>query len=113
YNLAKKEFLIAIELDNEFLEALIELGFLELKNRVGKSRTSKEIISTAIGYFERALSVDPNNHRAHHGIAKSLAAQAKDINYFNNKAQKHAKANLANDHFERAYLISETLTPTQ
>ena len=113
YELAKKEFLIAIDLNHDFLEALIELGFLELKNRVGKSRTSKEIVKTAIAYFEKALSIDSNNHRSHHGLAQALSAQSKDINYFNNKAEKHTKANLANEHFEKAYHTSESLTPTQ
>ncbi|MHA3789672.1 RNA-binding domain-containing protein [Flavobacterium hauense] len=113
YELAKKEFLIAIDLDHEFLEAFIELGFLDLKNRVGKSRTSREIIKTSIGYFEKALKIDHLNHRAHHGLAQALSAQSKDINYFHNKNEKHIKANLANDHFEKAYHKSDSLTPTQ
>ena len=113
YELAKKEFLIAIDLDHDYLEALIELGFLELKNRVGKNRTSKEMIKTAIDYFERALKIDDDNHRVHLGLAQARSAQSKDISYHNNREDKHAKANMANNHFERAYYITDNLTPTQ
>lgn len=113
YELAKKEFLIAIDLDNSFLEAQIELGFLELKNRVGKNKTSKEMITIAIKYFEKALSIDSLNTRAHLGLAQAYFAQSKDIVYWNNKEDKHSKAYKANEHFEKAYHIGKSLSPTQ
>jgi len=41
YERAKKEFLIATEIDSDFLEALIELGFLEFKSRIGNKDKAK------------------------------------------------------------------------
>lgn len=113
FALSKQEFLIAIDLDSNFIEAYLELGYLVLKNRVGKNKTSKEMIVEAIGYFQKVLKMEENNNRAHLGLGQSFAAQAKDINYFYNKDDKHNKANLANNHFEKSYYKNEKLTPTQ
>lgn len=113
FALGKQELLIAIDLDNHFIEALVELGYLVLKNRVGKNKTSKEMINEAIEYFNRVLQIETNNNRAHLGLGQSFAAQAKDINYYYNKEDKHKKANTANEHFENSYYKSDKLTPTQ
>lgn len=113
YELAKKDFLIAIDLDKDFLEALIELGYLELKNRVGKNKTSKEMINEAISYFERVIKLESDNQRAHLGLAQAYSAQSKDISYFNNKELKQLKAHKANEHYENSYYNSEKITPTQ
>jgi hypothetical protein len=113
YTLAKQEFLIAIDLDNHFTEALVELGYLELKNRVGKNKTSKEMIFEAIKYFTKVLDNEPKNHRAHLGLGQAFAAQSKDINYHYHREEKHSKAKLANDHFEKSYYTDDKITPTQ
>lgn len=113
YELAKKDFLIAIDLDNDFLEALIELGYLELKNRVGKNKTSREMINEAISYFDRVVSLENDNQRAHLGLAQAYSAQSKDISFFNNKELKLSKASKANEHYEKSYYYSDKLTPTQ
>jgi tetratricopeptide (TPR) repeat protein len=113
YTLAKQEFLIAIDLDNHFTEALVELGYLELKNRVGKNKTSKEMIFEAIKYFTKVLDNEPKNHRAHLGLGQAFAAQSKDINYHYHREEKYSKAKLANDHFEKSYYTDDKITPTQ
>jgi len=113
YELAKKEFNIAIDLDKDFLEALIELGYLELKNRVGKNKTSREMINDAISYFERAIVIENENQRAHLGLGQAYSAQSKDISFFNNKELKQIKACKANEHYEKSYYHSDKLTPTQ
>lgn len=113
YELAKKDFLIAIDLDKDFLESLIELGYLELKNRVGKNKTSKEMINEAISYFDRVVNLENDNQRAHLGLAQAYSAQSKDISYFNNKELKQTKAKKANEHYEKSYYDSEKITPTQ
>ncbi len=113
YELAKQEFQIAIDLDDHFIEALVELGYLELKNRVGKNKTSKEMIQEAIKYFEKVLTIEKENNRAHLGLGQAFAAQSKDINYYYNKEAKHNKAKLANVHFEQSYYLGDKITPTQ
>jgi hypothetical protein len=113
FSLAKQEFIIAIDLDNHFIEALVELGYLVLKNRVGKNKTSKEMIVEAISYFNKVLELDSENNRAHLGLGQSYTAQSKDINYFYNKEDKHKKAKLADQHYVKSYYLGEKLSPTQ
>ncbi|QXP65716.1 ATP-binding protein [Polaribacter sp. AHE13PA] len=113
YTRSKKEFLTAIELDTEFLEALIELGFLEFKNRLGNKKDLGNIIKTSIEYFERAYKLDPVNQRTNLGLAQTYTAQAKRISRFHNKEGKIAKADLANNHFDKAFYVGENLTKTQ
>ena len=113
YERAKKEFLIATEIDSDFLEALIELGFLEFKSRIGNKDKAKEIVKTSLNYFERALKLSENDHRIHLGLAQGYSTQAKKISYWHNKEEKHRLAELANDHFEKAYYVDENLTQTQ
>lgn len=113
YDRAKKEFLIAIEIDNEFLEALIELGYLEFKSRIGNKEKAREIVKSSLNYFERALKLSPEDHRIHLGLAQGYSTQAKKISFWNNKEEKHRLATLANDHFNKAYYEDENLSQTQ
>ncbi|AQS93170.1 hypothetical protein BXQ17_03340 [Polaribacter sp. BM10] len=113
YDRSKKEFLTAIELDKDFVEALIELGFLEFKNRVGNKKDLPNIIKKSIEYFERAYKLDPDNQRTNLGLAQTYTAQAKRISRFHYKEDKIAKADLANKHFDKAYYNGDNLTKTQ
>lgn len=113
YERAKRAFLLAIEIDANFLEALIELGYLELKSRTGKQKNSREILDKSLSYFNKAENIDPENRRVHLGLAQVLAAVAKKINEKIYKAEKLSKAREANNHFEKAYYNDENITLTQ
>lgn len=113
YERAKKAFLLATEIDENFLEALIELGYLELKSRTGKQKNSREILDRSLNYFKKAEYLDPNNKRVHLGLAQVLAAVAKKISERNNKAEKLSKARDANIHFEKAYYEDIDISLTQ
>lgn len=113
YDRAKKAFQLATEIDENFLEALIELGYLELKSRTGKQKNSREILDKSLSYFSKAELIDPNNKRVHLGLAQVLAAVAKKISEKHYKADKLAKAREANRHFEKAYYEDNDITLTQ
>ena len=103
YEKAKKSFLISVDLDEDFVEAWIEIGYLELKSRTGKKKNSKEILDSSLKAFKKAEALDGGNQRIHLGIAQVLAAKAKKINANHKKMERLAKGREANDHFERAY----------
>lgn len=113
YELAKKELLMALELDENLLEAHIEMGFLEFKNRIGKNRNSKSMLSESLKHFSNAYRLESENQRVNLGLGQVYMAQAKDISYRHDKVRKRAKASLANEHFEKAYFNSSNLTKTQ
>lgn len=113
YEKAKKEFLIAIELDNQFLEALIELGYLEYKSRIGNRDRIKEIIESSINYFERALKINDTDQRIYLGLAQGYSLKARNISYYHHKESKDKVANQANEFFEKAFYVGEKLSQTQ
>lgn len=113
YEKAKKEFLLAIELDDQFLEALIELGYLEYKSRIGNRDKIKEIIQSSIGYFERALKINDSDQRIYLGLAQCYSLQARGISYYHHKQTKEKVANHANSFFEKAFYTGENLSQTQ
>ncbi len=113
YELAKKEFLISIDLDCNFLESYIELGYLEMRYRNGRNRFSKLMLKNAISYFKKAIELDPQNIRANSGIAHVYTLQANDIVYNPKNNEKHKIADLANLHYNFAYHRGEILTNWQ
>ena len=82
YERAKKELLIAIEIDEEFLEALIELGYLEFKSRIGNKENAKEIVQRSIDYFERAYKLNPDDQRINLGLAQGYSTQATNTSFY-------------------------------
>lgn len=113
YQRAKKELLIAVELDNDFLEALIELGYLEYKSRIGNKDNVKEIIQTSIDYFERALSLSPNDHRIHLGLAQGYTVQATKTSFYHSKNKRLAIGEKADLHYDRAIYTGDKLSKMQ
>ncbi|RRJ87675.1 ATP-binding protein [Flavobacterium macacae] len=110
---AKKEFLFAIKLDNDYLEALIELGYVEFKGRIGNKDKAKEFIQTSISYFERAYKIAPEDQRVNLGLAQGYSKQASAISYYHHKDTKKQVAEKANIYFEKAFYKSDNLTYTE
>lgn len=110
---AKKEFLFAIKLDNNYLEALIELGYIEFKSRIGNKEKAKEFIQTSINYFERAYKIAPDDQRVNLGLAQGYYKQASAISYYHHKETKKQVAEKANIYFEKAFYKSDNLTYTE
>lgn len=113
YERAKKEFLIAVELDNEFLEALIELGYLEYKSRIGNKDNVKEIVQSSIDFFERALKLSPNDQRIHLGLAQGYTVQATKTNYYHSKNKRFLIGEKADEHYNKAVYSIGTLSKMQ
>ncbi|MDN3664386.1 RNA-binding domain-containing protein [Algibacter miyuki] len=113
YEKTKKAFLLAIELDDQFLEALIELGYLEYKSRIGNRDKIKEIIQSSIDYFERALKINNEDQRIYLGLAQGYSMKARNISYYHHKRTKEKVANQANEYFEKAFYIGDKLSQTQ
>ena len=110
YAKAKKEFLIAIEIDDEFLEVLIELGYLEYKSRIGKKDDVKEIIQSSINYFERALKLNSKDQRIHLGLAQGYTVQATKTSFYHSKNKRYEIGAKANEHYEQAIYTDEKLS---
>lgn len=106
---AKKDFESAINIDGNYIDPYIELGFLELKNR----HKSKDNPSRAFENFSKALKINDTNHQANLGIAQFYSSKAYKIDFYRDRANKIKYGNLANEHFEKAYYKDGTLTATQ
>ncbi|WKB79902.1 ATP-binding protein [Cellulophaga lytica] len=113
YERAKKEFLIAIDLDNEFLEALIELGYLEYKSRIGNKEKVKEIVQTSIDYFNKAYTLSPDDQRINLGLAQGYSVLATKTSFYHAKLKRYSLGEKANEYFEKAIYKGESLTKTQ
>ena len=110
---AKREFQTAIQLDNNFLEALIELGYLEFKSRIGHKDKAKEYIQASINYFERALKIDSEDQRICLGLAQGYSKKASQVSFYHHKEIKKQIAEKANIYYEKAYYNGDNLTYTQ
>lgn len=110
---AKKEFLFAIQLNENYLEALIELGYIEYKSRVGNKEKAKEFIQSSISYFEKAYKIEPNDQRVCLGLAQGYSKKASGISYYHNKEMKKEIAEKANFFFEKAFYNGDSLTYTE
>ena len=110
---ARKEFQTAIQLNENYLEALIELGYLEFKSRVGNKDKAKEFIQSSINYFERAERIDPNDQRVCLGLAQGYSKKATQINYYYHKEIKKQVAEKANIYFEKSFYLGDSLNYTQ
>jgi hypothetical protein len=113
YEKAKKEFLLAIELDDQFLEALIELGYLEYKSRIGNRDKIQEIIQSSIDYFERALKINNEDQRIYLGLAQGYSMQATKTSFYHNKQKRYELGTIANEHFEKALYIGKNLSKVE
>lgn len=113
YERAKKEFKIATELDETFLEAFIELGYLEFKSRFGKPNHAKEIVNNSINYFLKAFEIDSNDQRVCLGLAQAYTYKATKTNFTSNRELRIELAIKANEYFEKSYHRNEELTPSQ
>ena len=110
---AKREFQTAIQLDNNFLEALIELGYIEFKSRIGNKDKAKEYIQASINYFERALKIDSEDQRICLGLAQGYSKQASQVSFYHHKETKKQIAEKANIYYKKAFYSGENLTYTQ
>ncbi len=110
---AKKEFLFAIQLNENFLEALIELGYIEYKSRIGNKDKAKEFIQSSINYFEKAYKIAPDDQRVCLGLAQGYSKKASSISYYHHKETKKEIAEKANYFFEKAFYIGSNLTYTE
>ncbi|RRJ87143.1 ATP-binding protein [Paenimyroides tangerinum] len=113
YERAKKEFKMATELDNSFLEAYIELGYLEFKSRFGKRKNAKEIVNNSINYFLKAYALDSKDQRVCLGLAQAYTYKATKTNFTSNKQGRIDLAKKANEYFEKSYHLDEELTSSQ
>jgi hypothetical protein len=110
---AKKEFLFAIQLNENYLEPLIELGYIEYKSRIGNKENAKEFINSSINYFEKAYKIAPDDQRVCLGLAQGYSKQASSISYYHHKETKKQVAEKANVYFQKAFYLSEDLTYTE
>jgi hypothetical protein len=113
YERAKKEFQIAVELDNEFLEAFIELGYLEFKSRFGNPKDAMKIVHNSIHFFEKAYSLDNNDPRVCLGLAQAHTYRSTKTSFGGNKEQKTLLARKANEFYEKSYYIGDNLNSYQ
>lgn len=113
YERAKKEFLIAVEIDNEFLEALIELGFLEYKSRIGNREKVKKIIHSSIGFFEKALSLNPQDQRVNLGLGQCYTVLATKTSFTQFKEKRIELGAKANEYYDAAIYSGEELSKTE
>ena len=107
---AKKEFLIAIELNGEYLEALIELGYIEYKLIIGNKDKAKSYLQSSINYFEKAYKIASKDQRVCLGLAQGYSKQARYISYKYNKDKKIELSEKANQYFEKSFYIGDNLT---
>ncbi|WCC43975.1 putative DNA binding domain-containing protein [Tenacibaculum finnmarkense] len=112
YERAKKEFLIAIDLDDEFLEALIELGYLEYKSRIGNKDKVKEIVQTSINYFNKALKLSPKDQRINLGLAQGYSVLATKTSFYHAKLKRYSLGEKANEYFEKSIYTGNSLSKT-
>lgn len=113
YERAKKEFKLATEIDDTFLEAFIELGYLEFKSRFGKPKNAKEIVNNSIDYFLKAYQIDNCDQRVCLGLAQAYTYKATKTSFTSNKEQRIELAKKANEYFVNAYHRDEELTTSQ
>jgi len=113
YDRAKKEFEIAIQIDNKFLEAYIELGFLVFKSRFGNPKDAKRIVLNSVEYFEKALELDKNDPRVYLGLAQAYTYRSTKTSYTNSKESKILLARKANEYYDKSYYLGDKLTYSQ
>lgn len=113
YERAKKEFKIATEIDSTFLEAYIELGYLEFKSRFGKPKNAKEIVNNSINYFLKAYELDSTDQRVCLGLAQAYTYKSTKTSFNSNKELRIELAYKANEYFEKSYHKGEDLTSSQ
>ena len=89
------------------MEALIELGYLEYKSRIGNRDKIKEIIQSSIDYFERALKINNQDQRIYLGLAQGYSMQATKTSFYHSKQKRYELGAIANEHFEKALYVGE------
>ncbi|BDU25399.1 ATP-binding protein [Flavobacterium sp. GSB-24] len=113
YERSKKEFKLATEIDDTFLEAYIELGYLEFKSRFGKPKNAKEIVNNSIAYFLKAYQLDDKDQRVCLGLAQAYTYKATKTSFTSSKQTRIELAKIANEYFEKSYHRNEELTSSQ
>lgn len=113
YERSKIEFKMAIEIDENFLEAYIELGYLEFKSRYGNPKNAKQIVENSIKIFQKAYDIDNNDQRTCLGLAQAYTYQATKTSMSLHKVERLELARKANDFYEKSYHKIEELTPSQ
>lgn len=113
YERAKKEFKLASEIDENFLEAYIELGYLEFKGRFGNPKDAKQFVENSIKYFQKAYELDDSDQRVCLGLAQAFTYKATKTNFTYNKEQRLDLARQANVYFQKSFHIGENLTSSQ
>lgn len=113
YERAKKEFKLATEIDETFLEAFIELGYLEFKSRFGKPKNAKEIVNNSINYFLKAYQIDSTDQRVCLGLAQAYTYKATKTSFNSSKELRIELAKKANEYFEKSYHRNDELTTSQ
>lgn len=113
YERAKKEFLLAVEIDNEFLEALIELGYLEYKSRIGNREKAVKIVHSSVAFFKRALELNSEDKRIHLGLAQGYSILATKTSFTQFKEKRIELGAKANEHFDKAIYTGDDLSKTE
>lgn len=113
YEMAKKEFKMAIDIDEDFLEAYIELGYLEFKSRFGNPKNAKQIVENSIKIFLKAYELDSTDQRTCLGLAQAYTYQATKTSMSINKPERLNLARKANEFFDKSYHVGDSLTGSQ
>ncbi len=113
YERAKKEFLIAVEIDSDYLEALIELGYLEYKSRIGNKEKAKKIVQASVAFFTKALELNSDDQRIHLGLAQCYSILATKTSFNQFKQRRIELGDKANLHFDNAIYKDEDLSKTE
>ncbi|MCD1116763.1 RNA-binding domain-containing protein [Chryseobacterium turcicum] len=113
YEMAKKEFKMAINIDEDFLEAYIELGYLEFKSRFGNPKNAKQIVENSIKFFLKAYELDNTDQRTCLGLAQAYTYQATKTNMSLYKPERLKLARKANEFFDKSYHNGDNLTTSQ
>ncbi|MCD8418755.1 putative DNA binding domain-containing protein [Tenacibaculum finnmarkense genomovar finnmarkense] len=113
YERAKKEFLLAVDIDDDFIEALIELGYLEYKSRIGNREKAKKIIHSSVSFFSKALKLNPEDERIHLGLAQCYSVLATKTSFTQFKQKRIELGVTANEHFDKSIYQGEDLSKTE
>lgn len=108
YPNARQNYVKATKLEPRLIEAWIDLGFLDIRQKSSKKNRQKELLSNQKSYFENALKIDDSNNRANLGYAITLTELSRRLSHRNQKLEKISTAREANDYFEKVYQNSDS-----
>lgn len=105
YEKARESFKCAISIDEDYLEAILELAYHELKHNKKNNLELKKVIEL----FNKAQKLDPENVRVFLGIGQAYALIARNCV----PAKKRENAELADNYFKKAFYQEEQLSMVQ